>query len=255
VLELDPRIGSVELAPIISQFGVQASTSRQLPFGDACWEGRGPGNKAVMIGVERKRIDDLLQSMQSKRLQGYQLPGMAEMYDYAYLVVEGFWRPSRDGATIEVMIGPRWVERAISPAAVNNFLMSLSFRTGLVVWRTGMDWETALFLVHQYRMWRKPWEEHQAHDAVYAPAESGRGGRRFTLVPRKHSLKEKVALQLPGLDGKAKHVADGFKSVREMANASAEDWAEVKWLTTKGESRRLGKAAADRIVKLIRAEE
>ncbi len=254
-LLLDPRSGSGELAPILRQFGVEPVV-QQLPFGDACWEGAGPKHSIVNVGVERKRIDDLLQSMQSKRLSGHQLPGMAQMYDYAYLVVEGMWRPARDGAALEVLLGGgRWVERSMSPAAVTNYLMSLSLRTGLVVWRTSYDWETALFLTHQYRMWQVPWEEHQAHDAVYAPVEAGNGGRKFSLIPRKVTGKEKVALQLPGLDGKARHVVDAFKNIRHMANADVEEWAGVKWLTKKGESRKLGRVGAEKIVKYLTSQE
>ena len=59
---IDSRIGSAELAPLISTPNILC----QLEFADFTFSGNGPAGQ-VAVGVERKTIMDLLQSM-AKRL-------------------------------------------------------------------------------------------------------------------------------------------------------------------------------------------
>src|ERR1044071_4618368 len=94
ILRIDDRIGSVELAPLFQSYGIKPIVCR-LEFGDLDFVGRGPQGGCAIV-VERKRINDLVSSIQSKRLSGHQTPGMARSYDYAYLIVEGIWRPAEN---------------------------------------------------------------------------------------------------------------------------------------------------------------
>jgi len=94
-IDLDYRTGSGELEKLFLPYGIKVNRTK-LEFGDLAFEGRGP-HGACSIVIERKRITDLIQSMESRRLSGHQLPGMAERYDYCYLIVEGIWRPGQNG--------------------------------------------------------------------------------------------------------------------------------------------------------------
>src|SRR5260370_42363568 len=70
--------------------------SQHLDFGDYAFDGYGPRG-VVLVGVERKRIDDIVNSIHSGRFAGHQLPGLIETFDYSYLVIEGMFRRGDDG--------------------------------------------------------------------------------------------------------------------------------------------------------------
>lgn len=239
MLRLDSRTGSGELEKLFKPYGIQPLLCR-LDFGDMDWIGNGPSGECAVV-VERKRIDDLIQSMQSKRLSGHQLPGMAEQYDYCYLIVEGIWKCGDDGNLLVSNGG--WHKRGIAYRAVTSYLSTLQLKAGVNVWRSVNEYETVSYVIDQYRWWtQKRWAEHQAHEAVYAPADPT-VGRRLTFRPREISLLEKMSMQLPGVDKKAREVAESFKSVQQMANADVERWIKIKGI---------GKTGAERIVEAIR---
>src|SRR5262249_5778675 len=152
----------------------------------------------------------LIQSMTTHRLSGYQLSGLAEHYDYGYLVVEGIWRPGANGE-IEVTNGRGgWISRRMHSRAVTNYVMGLALRAGLIPWRTITPEDTVSFIVDQYRMWtEKAWDEHKSHDSAYAPSDptAASRGMRLSFRPRTVTLAEKVAMQLPGMDDKARWAA------------------------------------------------
>lgn len=238
MLRLDSRTGSGELERLFKPYGIVPLLCR-LDFGDMDWVGSGPAGECA-VGVERKRIDDLIQSMESKRLSGHQLPGMARAYDYCYLVVEGIWKCGDDGRLMVRNGG--WHQRGIAYRAVTSYLSTLQLRAGVNVWRSINEYETVHYVVDQYRWWtEKKWDCHRAHDTVYAPADPVQG-RRLSFRPREISLVEKVAMQLPGIDRKAQDVAKAFKSVKEMALASVGDWRKVKGI---------GETGAKKIVEAI----
>lgn len=267
MIRLDSRTGSGELAHYFSPYGVKIKVCR-LEFGDADWDGKGPTGKCAVV-LERKRIDDLMQSIQQQRLSGHQLRGMSEQADYGYLVVEGSWRPGPDNE-LQVPRGDgKWVSRGMHTHAIINYVFGLALRAGLLPWRTYDAKETVSYIVAQYNMWQKPWAEHRAHDVVYAPANNGSGGNgrpgagfRLSLRPREISQAETVALQLPGLSDRALWAARYFKRVPMMLGLSAEEWEDIKprlveqwaampWKTKQGAARKLGMVGARKIVEAL----
>lgn len=248
MIRIDSRIGSGELEKLFLPFGIKVAKVT-LEFGDFAFEGNGPDGVRYSIGFERKRIGDLQQSIESRRLSGHQLPGIATNYDYCYLMVEGIWRPNKDGL-LEVMEGDAWVRTGFAYRALDNYLSSMELKAGMIYRRTTSPYETVCQIVDAYRWWTdKDWEEHGAHEAVYAPVQAP--SRKISFIPREIKLAEKVAMQLPGLDTKARYVAAHFKSMGELAQAPVEEWAKVVWKTRKGMPRRLGLASARKIVDAI----
>lgn len=236
MIRIDYRTGSGELESMFKQYGLKVEKTT-LDNGDFDWIGRGPGDTSVSVVVERKRLDsDLIQSMQSRRLSGKQLPGMCAEYDYGYLIVEGIWRIGTDGQ-IEVPRGDdarSWKSLGVHSRAVHNYLMGLSFRAGLQPWKTSNPRETVSFIVDQYRMWtEKSWAGHKCHEAVYAPADQS-NGRRLSLHTRKIDVSEKILMQLPGLDGRAREVSKHWLDLAgeewgmAMMMASPKEWERVK---------------------------
>lgn len=238
MIKLDDRIGSGELLPMFRPFGVTVQKVR-LDFADVCWEGWGPKGR-VMVGLERKKLDDLIQCMHDGRLSGHQLPGLCETYDYAYLVVEGIWKTDSNGEVVELSRRGDWVRKGIQARAINNYLMGLSLRAGLIAWKTSTDRETVEFIVDQYKMWEKRWEEHKAHERIYTGgnslelAEQG-AGRRLFLNVRPPNNVELVASVMPGLGAKlAYRVGKKFGNVMNMVLADELKWAEIKGISKEG---------------------
>ena len=64
----------------------------ELEYGDCCFSGSGPDGQCV-VGIERKRIDDLINSMKDRGCPGIRSRGMSKAYDFMFLVVETVWRP------------------------------------------------------------------------------------------------------------------------------------------------------------------
>ena len=101
-VQVDDRVGSRELLPELKRLHIPAEKVR-LPFADAAFEGNGPAGP-VKVGIERKTIYDLMQSMTTGRLSAHQLPGLVQNFDHRWIVVEG---PSRPAKTSTSPAGPR----------------------------------------------------------------------------------------------------------------------------------------------------
>lgn len=215
-----------------------------LDFGDCCFEGSGPGNKPVMIGIERKRLSDLITSMTSRRLSGHQLRGMAETYDYTYLLIEGLWRPDRAGG-IEVFEG-HWkplysARRGVNFRQVDSYLSSLEVLGRVIVLRSNTQTETAAIYASRYHWWQKPFESHHSHDQIYATDPTANPSRgKVSMLSHTPGLVEKVAAQLPGIDRRAWEVGKRFKTVAELVSATERDWRSIPGI---------GKTIAKQVVK------
>lgn len=241
MLLIDRREEHSDLVTKLRRLGCDAEYTH-LDFGDCCFEGWGLGSdgseQRVMVGLERKRLSDLVNCMRDRRLSGHQLRGMRQVYDHLFVVVEDVWRPG-DNGEIVTFRGGQW--RAFytgkSPVAYRQvlaYLTTLELVGQVSIRRSSSPDETA----NQYAaLWHwfnaKKWSEHGSIDQIYTttPGESdaGRRGRRAMLpVDRKITRLEMIAAQLPGVDSKARDVAKHFGTVRAMASATEKDWLAIK---------------------------
>ncbi len=237
MIVLDDRKGSGELLRFFRPFDVMVAASR-LEYGDACWPGNGPTGDCL-IGLERKRITDLVQSMRDRRLSGHQLPGLVETYEFVYLVVEGYFRPGDHGELEERRGKNDWRSLGVMYREVDNHLSTLELKCGVIVRRTSTPQETVTLIVNLYKWWNdKTWDKHRSHRQVYAPTPEALVTSRKvrfvspeTMIRRKYGdsavLVWKMAAQIPGLDAKAEKAAAYFRTVRRMANARVEDWIKA----------------------------
>jgi hypothetical protein len=232
-LILDDREDSY-IQKALATYDLPVATSR-LDFGDAMWEGCGPAG-ACLVGVERKRLPDLIASMKDRRLAGWQIRGMSKAYDYICLIVEGVWRPTPSGA-IEVHEHGSWrplyhQRQGISYRQVTSYISSLTYRAGLFVWRTSSAAETAAWYVSEYMSWQKPWGDHHAHETIYADGPSkhrkGQQRGRAMIATRDPGLVEQVAAQFPHLDRRAWLAGGKFRTVREMVTPRPLTKAEME---------------------------
>lgn len=242
-LLIDSRVGSKEVEASLLHLGCKCKLF-PLEFGDFAFEGSGPDG-TYLIGIERKVIGDMLDSMRTGRLSGHQIPGMSQMYERQYLIVEGLYRANRDGY-IEVLSrngnknawGPLRGREQFLYAELDNFLNSIEEHTSFRVKRTGNIQETAAVVSNLYNYWQKKYENHRAHKAFYTAPDPVR------LYPP--SFPVRVAKESVGIGQiKAGAVAKHFKTVRAWANAEPEEWMKIEGI---------GKTMAKKIVGEIRGE-
>lgn len=243
MLLVDPRVGSGDLAPLLEALGVPVAL-QTLDFGDAAFVGFGPGGEPRQIGIEVKRIGDLLSSLTSQRFAGHQLPGLVRQYDAVWLVIEGLYRPSADTGVLETLQGTQWRPAVIGGRQylfrdLEHYLTTMEVRAGLHVRRTGSRQETARVVAALFSWWTgREFEGHRAHLAI-AP------DRDLTLLVRP-SLVRRVAAQLPGIGyEKSGKVAQKFRTVRALAMADEHEWREIDGI---------GKTLAKRIVQALTSE-
>lgn len=229
------RPGGAELLSHLRRYDIDIATGMKLPFGDAMFEGNGERGECT-VGIEHKRLSDLITSMKDRRLSGHQLRGLWQAYDYVWLVVEGVWRPGQ-GGEIEELRGHEWRTMygrsdryAVNYRQVVSYLHSLALRsrspqTGepLRVIRTQNPRQTAAEYAALYLGFtEKTWEQHHAHDQIYT--EVTMPARRVGIAQAPVTVLWRMAAMLPGLDRRAEGVAKYFGTVEAMANASQKEW-------------------------------
>lgn len=197
----------------------------KLDFGDLMFLGKGPEGE-VSIGLEFKKVRDLLQSVRTGRFQGHQLLGM-QGYDFRYLLVEGEYRGD-DRGLVTLRAGRNVWKPApgrMSSAELDKTLIGLPLRAGTLVWRTGSQSETVAWITNLYRNWTdKPWDAHTSHVAIYRPP---------TLVPI--SDKRGTFSTLPGVGTKTSQLVEAYfkGNIRRAANASIHEWGKIEGIGLK----------------------
>jgi ERCC4-type nuclease len=229
MIKIDNRIGSAELRKFLA--GVPTELCR-LDFGDFAFQGNGPGEMPYLIGIERKRISDLVQSMDSGRLSGHQLVGLTNSYNVIYLLVEGIWKPREDGVIMLPSKGGwramEYGKRRYTYHEVTNFLNSLTVLCGLNIFQTQGAFMSGLWLKHLYAWWRKPYSDHKSHLQFHQSIE-----RQYAqlFVP---PFIQRVAKELKGIGwDKSKALALKFKSVEELLNADVKTLMEIEGIGKK----------------------
>jgi ERCC4-type nuclease len=175
VLLVDRRIGSADLAAPLRREGLEVDDTVTLPFGDVAFMGRGEKGAPLFIGMELKRISDLIASLASDRLAGHQLPGLVPGgdggYDRAWLIVEEDWTHDESGRVV------RWKgkQKRVIPGApqaadLEKRLFTLETRGGLHIRHSARREDTIRFIATYYRCWTdKDLDQHKSHLAIHAP--------------------------------------------------------------------------------------
>ncbi len=213
---------------------------------DFQFTGCGPDGATFCLGIERKTIQDLLNSMRDRRLAGQQLGRMIDTYDVCYLVVEGIWRRGRGTGLVEIMNGSWRASRGGHRyAEVDRFLCSLEELTGLRLRRTADEEETCAAIADLYLWWQKPYEAHTSTRVIYAPGPSiKQKSNRPKMFRHEATLLEKWVVALPGINDRAIEIAKNFTSPKDLANADMDRWLGIS-------GQRIGKKTAQTIVEAI----
>ncbi len=240
---IDPRAGSNELTAPLTLAGLPCIETT-LEFGDLAFIGRGEQGVQVNIGIEHKKLPDLVQSLTDDRLAGHQAPGMLITYDRSYLIIEGEWDVDSGG---NVVVPTRIKGRATRlkgcpPASIlQQRVLTLEHRAGLRVRWTRSQQETIRYVSALYRFWTdRDLDEHRSHLALHAPDLD-----RAVLAPV--SDKRRIAAMLPGVGVQKSEAVDRhFQSMEEMVCADTSEWQQIDGI---------GKTLAARIVAFCRGRD
>jgi len=235
VIEIDDRIGSKDL---IRFFSPEEAQLCRLQYGDAAFSAL-QGDDAWYIGIERKRLMDLVRSILSGRLSAGQLPGMQAYYHVLNLVVEGVWRQCPETGILQTLRGS-WTDiqigrQSLLATSFWSMLNTLTFLGGLHIVNTHSSKETATWIKTAEKWWNS--DKHRSHEAAKHT--------KFSTAPlMKPSLMRRIAVELPGIGvDRSKAVEKHFLTVYDMISSTdRRTWCEIEGI---------GRKTADKIVKAI----
>lgn len=237
---VDPRIGSNELLSPIRQFGVPVQLC-QLEYGDACFDGNGPKG-TISVGMERKKLQDMLHSIDDSRYSAHQLPGMAKLYDKSILIVEGAWKPNVDDGTLMEGFNGKWTpcryrsQRTLY-SKLRRYLISISLSGVIITYSRNLE-QTAYDICEHYHYFQKRWDQHtslQEMQKLNIPCLNG-----------KPSLVRKWAADIDSIGVKLSQEAEElFKTPIALAESLPSQWTSIKGI---------GQPTAEKIVQQIRGK-
>lgn len=243
MLLVDYREGSKELIAPLKKMGLPVEQS-DLDAGDVAFVGRGERGASVTIGVEFKKLGELMQSLRTGRLQGHQLGKMQEQFEFMYLLIEGELRFDDRGKVLK-RIGRKDYRPYPGGMLVGELLKRLNvlhLRWGIVpIWCEARR-ASVMQIAMLYRTWTDTdLDKHKSHLAVYRPPPV------LPISPKRQAL-----CAWPGIQVKVSKAAlDRFKTLRGAANADIDEWADLAIVDEAGKSRRLGTSVARRIVEFV----
>ena len=238
MIRIDTRAGSVDLIAPLRQLGVPVEEAT-LPAGDVEVMGNGPEGRPVMVGVETKKLNDVLTCMRDGRF-AEQLRGMRDSFEVSWLLIEGRLRGTLPHEVMEIAFKSKW--RSDGKYRYQEFvswLQTMCIRGGVLLWRTENQDETVAWLRSLWVWWTaREYEEHRAHLDFHRPEAIG------GITPfEPPSLVQRCAMTLPGIGGTLSvQVARQFASVRKMCLADEAEWCKIP---------KIGKAKAKKIVKAL----
>lgn len=176
-LLVDTRGGSADLIPGLEAMGLPVC-ERTMRAGDLAFVGRGEGGDPVSIGIEHKKLPDLIDALNSGRLlgnqetKGGQVPRMVRTYDRTHLIVEGDWERAGDGRVSSWKGKGRRAVVKGSPHAIELrkrlLVVDLRWGTRVTYCKSRRDSLDTIYTL--YRVWTdKDLDEHKSHLAVHAP--------------------------------------------------------------------------------------
>lgn len=255
MLWVDPREGSAELAKPLRQRGLEVVDDEQIDA-DVQFTGRGEKGETVEVGIEVKKLSDLVASLQTQRMQGVQLPRMRGVqadgkarYDFAYLlIIENELVYDARG-----MLMRRSGRNRFRPMNGHMTISELYKRINVLhlqgglnpMWcskqRDAIRWIEALY--HTFT--DTDLDKHKSHLGIYSPPP---------LVPLSAFQTHLIGGRYPGVGKVVAAAAEKkFKgSIRKAIMASADEWASLETKDEKGHARRFGAKHAQSLVEAFK---
>lgn len=226
---IDDRAGSKELInyPPLNKVGELT----RLDSGDVAISGNGPEGP-VLVGIEVKKLTELLQAMSTGRLQATQVVRMKRDFDVCWLCFTGVYRAGPKGV-LQARLGKSWVSYTVGGMRqgtshipwgyLEKFLMTLS--AAGVQHKHFYDTKTmALWIGAMAEWWEKPWDKHESLKKF-----DNSGAALLPGLDTRTDLIARMVAQIDDLGYKrAVEVAQHFPGVEAMLNADEKDWQRVR---------------------------
>lgn len=212
-----------QLVTLINRIGVKAEKS-DLVYGDIAFEGRGPEG-AIAVGIERKRISDMLNCIDDARYNGHQRIGMKKMYRVSFLLLEAVWKPhDPNGTLMESQNGGGFFEskyrnNRVVYSKLRRYLFSVAL-AGIPVLYTRDMFQTAYDICECYHYFQKPWHTHTSLLEMQK--------LNIPTLNDKPSVTRQWAAALTGLG--LKHSEDAerlFKTPIALATSEPMEWLSI----------------------------
>lgn len=243
---VDYRAGSQELILPLQRLGLPVEEA-DLPTGDLLFEGRGIGGAPLSVGIEYKKVGELVQSVRTNRVNE-QLRKMREegAYDHSWLLVEGELLYDDMGRLVRRKGRRSFAPLGMTHAELLKRVLVLELCGGLHPWWTQTRRDSCKFIEFLYRTYTDTdLDKHKSHLGLYEPA-----------LQAKPTQFQRTVQTWPGVGSKvAKAARKPFKSVRRAANATAAEWAALETRDNNGKARKVGLVVGQRIVDAVTKEE
>ena len=254
-LLIDRATGSNELAEPLRKMGLPVEVMH-LEYGDVAFLGRGEKGAPLYIGIELKKVGELVQSLRSKRLQGHQLLGLTKDFDRRYLLIEGDFHHDNDGrATVFRGTGkPKPLPGAPNAVALEEEVINIQTRGGCWVRHTTTRRDTLRFILACFRYWTdKDLDQHKSHLAMYAP-DLDKG-----LLTPPSDFRKALTVLLPGIGFTVSKAVEDYvgadKSPRaqllRVLSMKDTEWAVLE-IPHRGGSKKLGASRARDIMDALK---
>lgn len=254
MLFVDPRLGSAELAAPLRKRGLEV-VDDEYRDADVDFQGRGVHGAPVEVGIEVKKLGELIESLRSGRLTGVQVPRMRGVegagdtprYLFAYLLVIGDLAYDTRG-----MLMKHTGTHTFKPLPGHMTVAELFKRLHVLHVCAGVNWalvknqrDAVRWIEALYHTWTDvDQDQHKSHLGAYVPPALEKMGTFAHVVGG-----------IPHVGPSVVEAAQmKFKTIRGAVNASAKAWSEVTTVSESGKSRRLGLSRGEGIVKAVTEE-
>ncbi len=234
MIHIDSRRGSAELEGAIRAYGVKTKIER-MEFADFRFLTENGPEGIARVGIERKTVKDMLQSIESGRYSGHQLVGLVDSYDFNYLIVEGKYRADPDTLKLQFpnyslrkWTNASWGSREWDCRALDGTLNTLRLKAGVHVIHTHEPQDTAHQIFALWSWFGKPWHKHGSHLRFHDKPF------REPLGLEPPSFMRRVVKEFDHIGWeRSKQVEKLFGNVVEAAKAPVSKWSLLDGITPK----------------------
>lgn len=241
---VDERIGSRDLAPPLAELCAPVPVElRRLQHGDFAFAtDHGPLGPA-WVGIERKKVSELMGDIEEGRFVGNQMAPMLRRYDFNYLIIEGWSRRNHQSGQLEIPRGNpqdrQWI-RIGDYRRLDSHLNTLRLMTPIHVVKAPRWADTVMEIHLLYHWFSKPWGDHASHLRFPVKAKS-----RIEMT--EPGIVRRVAKEFDNIGWERSIAVEGiFDSVQAMGNSNQEQWELIDGI---------GPGRAAKIIRQIRGEE
>lgn len=243
---VDKRAGSVDLAEPLAKAGYDVELTT-LAYGDLSFAGK----SGESVGIEYKKLGELITSIRDGRFASHQLPGLKD-YDFSWLLWQGSYVVDKTGLMCHITTNrfkvaqKKPIPGSISETEFQKHLLTYQLLGGIYVDHTPDQLSTLKWIGTLYRWFTdRRLDEHTSHLQTHRPASFA------PLSPFRQAV-----TAWPGVGVKTSLNAElRFSgSIRRAATATVAEWAAITSTSTSGRISRFGESAAHKLDRFLEGE-